>query len=142
MIVELTTQAIDAGTLLRHVSQSGNGGIAVFYGTVRDNAEGRRVVKLAYEAFEPMAVAKLREIASQAVERWGPIDVAVAHRVGELQIGEPSVVVAVGAPHRAEAFDACRYIIDTLKTSVPIWKREHFEDGVVWVEPTPAGPIV
>ncbi|MCY4112098.1 MAG: molybdenum cofactor biosynthesis protein MoaE, partial [Chloroflexi bacterium] len=81
----------------------------------------------------------LERIGRQAEERWSLTDVEIVHRIGELQIGEASVVIAVGAPHRAEAFEACRYIIDTLKTTVPIWKKEWYRDGAVWIEPTAAG---
>ena len=140
MIVEITREPIDEARLVAEVNRPGNGGICTFHGVVRDNLDGRPVVKLAYEAFEPMALAKLREIVNEVRERWEATDVAVVHRVGELQVGEPSIVIAVGAPHRTEAFAACRYVIDTLKTTVPIWKKEYFEDGAVWVEPVPAQP--
>jgi molybdopterin synthase catalytic subunit len=137
MIVQLTREPIDDGRLVAAVNRPGNGGICTFYGVVRDNLDGRPVVKLEYEAFEPMALAKLREITAEVRQRWGIADVALVHRIGEVQVGEPSVVIAVGAPHREEAFAACRHIIDTLKTRVPIWKKEFFEDGAVWVEPVP-----
>ena len=137
MIVEITREPIDDARLVAEVNRPGNGGICTFHGVVRDNVDGRPVLKLEYEAYEPMALAKLREIVDGVRERWGITDVALVHRVGELRIGEPSVVIAVGAPHRAEAFEACRYVIDTLKQTVPIWKKEHFEDGEVWVEPVP-----
>ncbi len=135
MIVELTSDPIDVPRLIEHVNQPSNGGICTFLGVVRDNAEGRPVVKLGYEAYESMAVAQMRTIVEDAMQRWDLDAVALSHRTGELQIGEASVAIAVGAPHRAEAFEACRYIIDTLKTRVPIWKKEFFQDGAVWVEP-------
>ncbi len=137
MIVEITTDPIDEAAIVRAVNRPDNGGICSFAGIVRDNADGRRVVKLEYEAFESMALAKLHEIVDQVRDRWGDADIAIVHRVGELQIGEASVFIAVGAPHRGEAFEACRFAIDTLKTTVPIWKKEFFEDGAVWVEPAP-----
>ncbi|MBM4435892.1 MAG: molybdenum cofactor biosynthesis protein MoaE, partial [Actinobacteria bacterium] len=111
MIVELAAQPIDSSRLIASVSRPSNGGVCVFIGTVRDNADGRAVVKLEYEAFEPMALAKLYAIAQQAAERWGPLDLAISHRVGVLQVGEASVLIAAGAPHRGEAFAACRFII-------------------------------
>ena len=140
MIVELTSDPIDVPRLIAHVNQPSNGGICTFLGVVRDNAEGRPVVKLGYEAYESMAVAQMRVIVEEAMERWDLDAVALSHRTGELQIGEASVAIAVGAPHRAEAFEACRYIIDTLKTRVPIWKKEFFKDGAVWVEPVSSQP--
>ncbi len=140
MIVELTSDPIDVPRLIAHVNQPSNGGICTFLGVVRDNAEGRPVVKLGYEAYESMAVAQMRTIVEDAMQRWNLDAVALSHRTGELQIGEASVAIAVGAPHRAEAFEACRYIIDTLKTRVPIWKKEFFRDGAVWVEPVSSQP--
>ncbi len=135
MIVELTSDPIDVPRLIDHVNQPSNGGICTFLGVVRDNADGRPVVKLGYEAYESMAVAQMRTIVEEAMRRWDLDAVALSHRTGELRIGEASVAIAVGAPHRAEAFEACRFIIDTLKTRVPIWKKEFFQDGAVWVEP-------
>ena len=140
MIVELTSDPIDVPRLVDHVNKPSNGGICTFLGVVRDNAEGRPVVKLGYEAYESMALAQMRAIVGEAVQRWGLDAVALSHRTGELRIGEASVAIAVGAPHRAEAFEACRYIIDTLKTRVPIWKKEFFQDGAVWVEPVSSQP--
>ena len=135
MIVELTSDPIDVARLTAHVTRPSNGGICTFLGVVRDNAEGRPVVKLGYEAYEAMALSQMHAIVDEAMERWGLDSVALSHRTGELQIGEASVAIAVGAPHRAEAFEACRFVIDTLKTRVPIWKKEFFQDGAVWVEP-------
>ena len=140
MIVELTSDPIDVARLIAHVNKPSNGGICTFLGVVRDNAEGRPVVKLGYEAYESMAVAQMQAIVEEAMQRWDLDAVALSHRTGELQIGEASVAIAVGAPHRAEAFKACRYIIDTLKTRVPIWKKEFFQDGAVWVEPVSSQP--
>ena len=140
MIVELTSAPIDVSRLIAYVNTPSNGGICTFLGVVRDNAEGRPVVKLGYEAYASMALSQMRAIVQEAVERWRLDAVALSHRTGELQIGEVSVAIAVGAPHRAEAFEACRYIIDTLKTRVPIWKKEFFQDGAIWVEPVAAQP--
>ena len=137
MIVELTVEEIDVSRLILHVTRPGNGAVYTFHGVVRDNADGRAVTKLYYEAYESMALQQMQSLVDDTVERWPVDDVALVHRTGELQIGEASVVIAVGSPHRAAAFEACRHIIDTLKTTVPIWKREFFDDGSVWVEPMP-----
>ena len=137
MIVELTVEEIDVSRLILHVTRPGNGAVGTFHGVVRDNADGRAVTKLYYEAYESMALQQMQSLVDDTVERWPVDDVALVHRTGELQIGEASVVIAVGSPHRAAAFEACRHIIDTLKTTVPIWKREFFDDGSVWVEPMP-----
>ena len=110
------------------------GGVVIFSGVVRNETGGRPVKFLEYEAHGPMAEAKLREIGDEARRRWpGVRRVAILHRIGRLEIGEASVLIAVSAAHRAEAFEACRWAIDTLKTTVPVWKKEHFEDGEVWV---------
>ena len=116
------------------VDDPGAGGVVIFSGVVRDETGGRPVKFLEYEAHAPMAEAKLREIGAAVRARWpGVKRVAILHRVGRLEIGEASVLIAVSAAHRAEAFEACRYAIDTLKATVPVWKKEHFEDGEVWV---------
>ena len=116
------------------VDDPGAGGVVVFSGVVRNETAGRPVKSLEYEAHVPMAEAKLREIGAALRVRWpGIMRVAMLHRVGRLEIGEASVLIAVAAAHRAEAFEACRYAIDTLKATVPVWKKEHFEDGEVWV---------
>lgn len=121
------------------------GGVAVFLGVVRDNNAGRRVVALEYEAHVPMAEAKMKEIGETVHQRWpGVKRVAMLHRTGRLGIGEASVAIAVSAAHRREAIEACHFAIDRLKETVPIWKRELFEDGAVWVglqgeSPPPAG---
>lgn len=116
------------------VEDPGAGGVVIFSGVVRNETGGRRVKFLEYEAHAPMAEAKLREIGAALRRRWpGVKRVAMLHRVGRLEIGESSVVIAVSAAHRGDAFEACRYAIDTLKQTVPIWKKEHFEDGEVWV---------
>jgi MoaE-MoaD fusion protein len=125
---------IDADALINHVRTGGDGAIVTFDGCVRNQSHGRRTLYLEYEAYESMALAKIREIAAEVHAKF-PIDrVAIAHRLGRLEIGETSVFIAVSAPHRAAAFDACRFAIDTLKRSVPIWKKEYFEDGAVWAE--------
>jgi molybdopterin synthase catalytic subunit len=126
---------IDAEDVRRRVEHPGNGAICVFYGVVRDHAlSGKQTRFLEYEAFEEMATAKMAEIAAEIRQRWGIEHVAMTHRVGRLAIGEASVVIAVGTPHRKLAFEACEYAIDRLKVEVPIWKKEIGPDGEVWVE--------
>ena len=116
------------------VDDPGAGGIVIFSGVVRNQTGGRPVKFLEYEAHPPMAEAKMREIGEAIRNRWSGIRrVVMQHRVGRLEIGESSVLIAVSAAHRGEAFAACQYAIDTLKRTVPVWKKEHFEDGEVWV---------
>jgi molybdopterin synthase catalytic subunit len=106
-----------------------------FDGVVRDNTKGRRVISLQYEAYEPMAVKEMRRIGAEIRERWPDVErVGIIHRFGPLKISESSVVIVVTSPHRRVAFEACRYAIDRLKQTVPIWKKEIFEDGEEWVE--------
>jgi molybdopterin synthase catalytic subunit len=128
----LDRTAIDA--IVQSVWHAGAGGIVTFEGTVRDNARGKRVRYLQYDAYPEMAEQEMAKIAAEVERRWGTDRVALVHRIGRLEIGEVSVVVAVACPHRAEAFEACRYAIDTLKAAVPIWKKEVAEDGEEWVE--------
>lgn len=133
-IIQLTHEPLDRAALIEAVSHPGVGGIVVFEGVVRDNARGKQVRYLEYEVYEEMARQQIREIIATAEQRWGVERVAVAHRFGRLEIGEASVIIVVATPHRAEAFDACRYIIDTLKATVPIWKKEVATTGEEWVE--------
>jgi len=119
------------------VKNDDSGGIVTFVGTVRNQTKGKRVLRLDFEAYEPMAVSEMKKIAEQAVEKFSLKKIAIYHRVGNLEIGEVPVVIAASAAHRGAAFDACEYAIDTLKESVPIWKKEIFEDGEVWVSATP-----
>jgi molybdopterin synthase catalytic subunit len=114
-----------------------SGGIDVFIGTVRNTTKGKAVVLLEFEAYERMALAEMKKIVNQAFEQWPIQKALVHHRTGVLNVGEIPVIVAVSAAHRAAAFEACRYIIDTLKQTVPIWKKEIFEDGEVWVAAHP-----
>lgn len=113
------------------------GGLTVFIGAVRNRTQGRRVVRLEFEAYAPMAISEMRKIAEQVLERWPAERVSIHHRVGTLEIGDIAVVIAVATPHRKESFAACQYAIDTLKETVPIWKKEIFEDGEVWVAAHP-----
>jgi molybdopterin synthase catalytic subunit len=137
--IELSAEAIAAGRAVEFVSAPAAGGIAVFLGTTRaeTNADGRRLVALDYEAYGPMALKQMRDLAAGARARWPILRVAILHRSGRVELAKPSVVIAVSTPHRAEAFEACRWVIDTLKVEVPIWKREVWDDGTgTWVDPT------
>ena len=133
-LILLVQKAIDADALVRHVRTASDGAIVTFDGCVRNQSHGRPTLYLDYEAYESMALAKMREIAAEIHARFSIDRVAIAHRLGRLEIGETSVFIAVSAPHRAAAFEACRVAIDTLKRSVPIWKKEYFEDGAVWAD--------
>ena len=132
-LIQITREPLDRNALVAAISNPGVGGIVVFEGVVRDNARGRQVRYLEYDVYPEMAIKQIRAIAAEAAQRWGATHVAVAHRVGRLEIGEASVIIVVATPHRAEAFEACRYIIDTLKAIVPIWKKEVATDGEEWV---------
>ncbi|HXZ03397.1 MAG TPA: molybdenum cofactor biosynthesis protein MoaE [Ktedonobacteraceae bacterium] len=132
--IQITREPLDRNALIASVTDPGVGGIVVFEGVVRDNARGKQVLYLEYDVYPEMAVQQIREIIAEAERRWRVNRVAVAHRIGRLDIGEASVIIVVATPHRADAFEACHYIIDTLKTSVPIWKKEVATNGEEWVE--------
>ncbi len=133
-LVRVTAEPLAERTLAEAVAEPGAGAIVLFSGVVRDETGGRRVKYLEYEAHAPMAEAKMREIASQVRARWPSVKkVALVHRVGRLEVGESSVLIAVSSAHRREAFEACHFAIDRLKETVPVWKKEYFEDGEVWV---------
>lgn len=140
--VRLTRDAIDLAAL--HATEARDGALCLFAGVVRDHNAGRAVSHLEYEAYEDMATPLMEEIARETVERWPITRVEMIHRLGRLEIGEPSVAVAVTAPHRDAAFAACRYAIDALKSRVPIWKKEYYADGSAWLEqarpPLPGEP--
>lgn len=139
-IVKVTREPLDeaaVNAIVRDISHSGAGGIVTFQGVVRDNSKGKAVRHLEYDAYPEMAEQELAKIAAEVERRWQTDAVAIVHRVGTLAIGDCAVVVAVACPHRGEAFDACRYAIDTLKQTVPIWKKEVAEDGEEWVSETP-----
>ena len=131
---------IDTEAVLRGIKQSSDGAAVVFEGVARDNTRGRRTLYLDYEAYEEMALKQMEALAEQALTQFQVRDVALVHRLGRLEIGETSVLIAVASAHRAAAFEACRWLIDALKRTVPIWKKEYFEDGAVWAdgEPFPA----
>ncbi len=140
-IVELIRSPIRTSELIASVKSPHDGAVAVFDGIVRDNTRGRTTLYLEYEAYEAMALRQMREIAAQMRAQFKIDRVALVHRLGRLEIGESSVLIVVSAPHRGAAFDACRFGIETLKRSVPIWKKEYFADGAVWVEGAPAQPV-
>jgi molybdopterin synthase catalytic subunit len=124
---------IETPELESRVSSVANGAVCTFVGQVRENSRGRQVSFLEYNAYVPMAVKQMTRIAQEAEAKWG-CEVAMQHRIGRLELGEASIVISVGSPHRAEAFEACRWCIDTLKETVPIWKREVCPDGAFWIE--------
>ena len=136
ILVQLVREPIDSGALLEFVSTPRAGAVVLFLGTVRELTDTRRTIALDYEGYPEMAVAKLREIVDEALERWPVQKAAVVHRLGHLKLAEASVAVAVSCPHRKEAFLAGQFIIDELKVRVPIWKKENWEDGSTeWVHP-------
>ncbi|MGA8671625.1 MAG: molybdenum cofactor biosynthesis protein MoaE [Terracidiphilus sp.] len=140
IITNLTREPIDAAKLVAEAKQGADGAVVVFDGIVRNNSRGRRTLHLDYEAYEEMALNQIRELAQKARTSFAVRHVTVVHRLGRLEVGETSVLIVVASAHRAQAFDACRWLIDTLKTTVPIWKKETFVDGAVWAagEPFPA----
>jgi molybdopterin synthase catalytic subunit len=137
--VEIVDGVIPAAEIVAGLKAGPDGAVCVFDGIVRDNTRGRKTLHLDYEAYREMALSQMNALAAEAVAKFGVRDVAVVHRLGRLQVGESSVLVAVASAHRGAAFDACRWLIDTLKKTVPIWKKEQFEDGAIWAagEPFP-----
>ena len=131
-IIQLIREPLNIAELARCVRAAEDGAVVTFDGFVRNQSHNRATLYLEYEAYESMALLKMTEIAAQLHKNFAIHGVAIAHRLGRLEVGETSVFIAVSAPHRAAAFDACRYAIDTLKRTVPIWKKEFFEDGAVW----------
>jgi molybdopterin synthase catalytic subunit len=134
VLFELTARPLDARRMEAAVAHKGAGAICTFTGVVRESSRGRSVTHLEYEAYTEMATAQMKKIAGEIEEKWPEARVAMAHRTGRLEIGEPSVVVSVSSPHRAEAIAACKWGIDRLKETVPIWKKEHATDGTYWIE--------
>jgi MoaE-MoaD fusion protein len=138
--VALVTEPIDSVSLVKDIRQGQDGAVVVFDGIVRDNTRGRRTLYLVYEAYQEMALRQMQALAEEAIAVHGVRDVALVHRLGRLEVGETSVLIATASAHRAQAFEACRWLIDTLKKTVPIWKKEHFEDGAVWADGEPFPP--
>ena len=136
----ITGEALDLNTLVEAVGTAGTGAVATFLGLVRDHNQGRKVQHLVYEAYELLAARALDRIVDEVREHWPSVTLAVHHRTGRLEIGEASVAIAVASPHRADAFAACRYVIERVKQIVPIWKHEHFDGGDVWIEGAVADP--
>ena len=135
--IKLSVSTLDVQHCIDWVMSPECGGIDVFIGTVRNATTGKAVVRLEFEAYEKMAISEMEKIAKQALAKWPVQKILIHHRTGVLQVGEIPVIIAVAAAHRDAAFDACRYLIDTLKQTVPIWKKEIFEDGEVWVAAHP-----
>jgi molybdopterin synthase catalytic subunit len=140
VLFELTDQPLDSRRLEAAVARSGAGAICTFTGVVRDNSRGRETTRLEYQAYPGMAESQMRAIAAEIGERWPEARVAMAHRMGVLEIGEASVVVSVSSPHRGDAIAACKWGIDRLKETVPVWKKEFFAGGEVWIEGDEARP--
>lgn len=131
--VGITRRRIDVAAVERAARRPTAGAVVVFVGTTRNQNVGRRVRRLEYEAFAAMAVKEMRVLAARATRKWRLAGVSMAHRIGVVPVGDASVVIAASADHRAEAFAACRWLIDRLKEVVPIWKKEHFDGGEVWI---------
>ena len=135
-MIEITEGAIDHAAIVDRVRSNRAGAVCTFLGTVRELTGDRRTVALSYESYPEMALKKLAELEAEARRRWPVVEIAIVHRVGDLDLGEISVVVSVSCPHRADSFEACRWLIDTLKDVVPIWKKETWEDGgTEWIHP-------
>lgn len=133
---EITDQPLILDPLVKAVSRPGSGAIAAFLGVVRERTRGRQVLYLEYEAYREMAIPKMREIGDEIRRKWQVDEIAMVHRIGHLEIGEASVAIAISAPHRQQALEACAYGIDRLKEIVPIWKKEVWTDGEEWVGPS------
>ena len=132
-MIELTHETLDPEKITAQVYRDTNGAVVTFLGTTRDNFEGKQVLTLEYEAFDEMAVKKLEEVRQEMMAEFGLEQVAISHRIGMVGIGEISLVVAIGSPHRKEAFNACHKAVDRIKEVVPIWKKEVYHDGSRWV---------
>jgi MoaE-MoaD fusion protein len=135
--VSIVRDPIATNTILDQIKRGEDGSAVVFEGVVRNQTRGRKTLYLDYEAYEEMAMRQMQALATQSLTQFPIRDVAIVHRLGRLQIGEISVLIVVASAHRAAAFDACRWLIDTLKRTVPIWKKEYFEDGAVWADGEP-----
>lgn len=133
-MIRIVEGQIDRNEVIEKASSSRAGAIVTFDGVVRDHARGKKVTHLYYEAYSKMAEKEMAKIRKETIKRWSLEGMAMVHRTGRLEIGDSSVFIAISSSHRAEAFEACRFAIDSLKTSVPIWKKEHYEDGEIWIE--------
>ncbi len=137
IFIKLTEDELSLGACYEYVQDDSCGGLALFVGTVRNNTKGKDVINLEFSAYEPMAIKEMELIARKAIEKFGVQKIAIHHVTGNLGIGEVPVIIAVSSAHRGAAFKACQFVIDTLKETVPIWKKEFFEDGEVWVNAHP-----
>lgn len=137
MRVEIVDEVIPSAEIVAGLKAGADGAMCVFDGIVRDNTRGRKTLHLEYEAYREMALEQMQALAAEAIAKFGVRDVALVHRLGRLVVGETSVLVAVASAHRGAAFEACRWLIDTLKRTVPIWKREQFVDGAIWADGEP-----
>lgn len=135
--IDISSSPLNVIDCFNMASISDAGGLAIFVGTVRNQTQNKKVLKLLFESYTPMAIKEMQKIGLTLEERWGALKVIIHHRVGELLVGDIAVIIAVSTPHRAAAFEACQYAIDTLKETVPIWKKEFFEDGEIWVAAHP-----
>ena len=140
--IRITREKIDSQKIAGALKRPCDGACAIFEGIVRAHSRGRQTLYLDYEAYEPMALKQMQRLAAEALQKFRVRDVAVIHRLGRLEIGETSVLIAVASAHRAAAFEACRWLIDTLKQTVPIWKKEYFQDGAVWADGEPFPPQI
>ena len=131
---EIVEGRIDESEMVAKVASPRAGAIATFHGVVRDNSLGRKVLYLLYEGYPPMAIKEMEKIEAEVRRRWEVEKFAITHRIGRLEIGEASVIIAVSSPHRKEALDACHFAIDRLKQTVPVWKKEYWEGGEIWIE--------
>lgn len=138
----MTCEKIDTQGTLEAIKRPEDGAAVVFEGVVRNNTRGRRTLYLDYESYAEMALKQLDALAEQAVANYKVREVAIVHRLGRLEVGETSVLIVVASAHRGPAFEACRWVIDTLKKTVPIWKKEYFEDGAVWADGEPFPPEI
>ena len=137
MQISITRDVIDTVGIMDAMKAGADGAVCVFDGIVRNNTRGRETLSLDYEAYEAMALQQMEGLGAEAIAKFGVRDVALVHRLGRLQVGESSVLIVVASAHRGAAFEACRWIIDTLKKTVPIWKKEQFVDGAVWADGEP-----
>jgi len=131
---QIIHEVIDTSAVARSLQKDEDGAIVIFEGIVRDNARGKSVRFLEYEAYEPMALKKLEEVGEMVKSKFDIRDIAIVHRLGHMEVGECSTLIVIASAHRTDAFDACRFAIDTIKQIVPIWKKEFYADGEVWIE--------
>jgi len=133
-MVELISKKISVDAVLEQVADTSAGAVVLFLGRVRDRNGNKAVLSMDYEAYDKMAVTKMEQLEKMACEHWPVSKICIVHRIGSLQLGEVSIAIAVASPHRKDAFAACRFVIDSFKETVPIWKKEYFQDGEGWVE--------